>query len=174
MGRGKGSMTPFVYASLIFSSIFCHPVSQCMWRYRGGGGGFGLSVTMTLVVEKKIGERSLVMIIMGVARILERVVRTTSRDKGDVTMMTAWSSHIPRSIWSQGGDDNLRSWSSTSLPPGSARHNSSTATWLVSTVLRWKRSVILLFAVGGSAVDCLRCRFDTVYAMSVLMLHLLQ
>ena len=51
---------------------------------------------------------------------------------------------------------------------------SSTTPSLVSAVFRWKRSVILLFAVGGSAVDGLRCRLDNAYAKSAGILHLIQ
>ena len=136
---------------------------------------------------------------MGVARILEWVVQTTSHDKGDVTMVTAClSPHSSQhtytctmctctcmlwwmvmmyghDVWLQVGDDNSRSWwSSTTLPPGSARHTSSTTPSLVSAVFRWKRWVILLLAVGESAVDCLCCRFDIVYAVSALNLHLIK
>ena len=67
---------------------------------------------------------------MGVARILQQVVRNMSRDKGDVT-----------------------------------QHSSLTTPSSVTAVFYRKMSVILLFAVGRSAVDCLHCRFNIAYTI---------
>ena len=51
---------------------------------------------------------------------------------------------------------------------------SSTTPSLVSAVFCWKKVGNFAFRpVGGSAVDCLPCRFDIAYAILALILHLI-
>ena len=107
---------------------------------------------------------------MGVGRILERVVRTTSLDRGDVIMVTACSSrhslHIAMVASRRRHDPEVQFHYIDRLPPRSARHTSSTTPCIIG----FRRVPLetvgdFAFAVGGSAVDCLRFCFDIVYAI---------
>ena len=115
--------------------------------------------------------------LMSVARILVRVVRTTSRDKGDVTIVTDCSS--PQSSQhTHMVASRRRQFTFLKLNFTTARilsiYQLDYAVVGFRRVLLEKVAVFLLFIVGGSAVDCPCCRFNITYAISALNLHLIQ
>ena len=100
------------------------------------------------------------------------IIRLTSRDNGDVTRITACLSPHSSQVYIHVCCKQEKTIHDPEVLPH-AHQDPLDIHILARLRHRWlppwslsKRSVILLFAFGGSAVDCLRCRLNIAYAIS--------